>query len=244
MPIVSGNTVAEVASLIGDAARANMLLALMGGQALTAGELTRHAGVTAQTASGHLAKLGEAKLVAVERQGRYRYYRLATAEVAQVIIALMAVAAAGPKRHHPVGPRDEALRIARTCYDHMAGRLAVSLVDSLLACGHVRLSDGAGVVTEEGHRFFCDFGIDLAAESQSRRPLCRTCLDWSERRPHLSGRLGAALLNRALDLKWVMRVPESRALRVTRIGEAGFARVFRLAGEWREPATRSGPQAR
>lgn len=229
--MASGNTIAEVASLIGDAARANMLAALMGGQALTAGELSRHAGVTAQTTSGHLAKLAGAQLLAVEKQGRHRYYRLASPEVAQAIHALMAVAAGRPKRHHPIGPRDEALRLARTCYDHMAGRLALAVADSLVAEGHVILSDGAGIVTHEGKRFFNDFGIDLDV-AHSKRPLCRTCLDWSERRPHIAGRLGAALLNTVLHRGWAARVPETRALRLTRAGESGFARAFRLPTDW------------
>ena len=129
---------------MGDAARANMLAALMGGQALTAGELARHAGVTAQTTSGLLAKLTEAQLLVLERQGRHRYFRLATPEVAQAIHALMTLAASGPKRHYPIGPKDEALRLARTCYDHMAGRLALAITDSLVREGHVILADGAG----------------------------------------------------------------------------------------------------
>ncbi len=231
--VASGNAIAEVANLIGDAARANMLSALMGGQALTAGELARHAGVTPQTTSGHLAKLTEARLIALEKQGRHRYYRLSSPEVAHAIHALMSVAAAGPKRYRPVGPRDEALRIARTCYDHMAGRLALAVTDSLCGSDYVVLSDGAGLVTDEGRRFFRDFGIDLEAEVRTRRPLCRTCLDWSERRPHLSGRLGAALLDRLFDLRWIARVPESRALRITRPGDAGLMRTFGLSADWR-----------
>ncbi|MFH1556793.1 MAG: helix-turn-helix transcriptional regulator [Pseudomonadota bacterium] len=234
--MASGNTIAEVASLIGDAARANMLSALMGGQALTAGELAHHAGVTAQTTSGHLAKLLDARLLAVEKQGRHRYYRLASPEVAQAIHALMTVAASGPKRHRPAGPRDAALRLARTCYDHMAGRLAVAIADSLCDRDYLRLSDGAGLVTQEGRRFFCDFGLDTGPPLHSRRPLCRTCLDWSERRPHLAGRLGAALLDKALDLGWVARMPQSRALRITRAGEMGFAATFGLVSDWRVPA--------
>lgn len=234
--IASANTIAEVASLIGDAARANMLSALMGGQALTAGELARHAGVTPQTTSGHLAKMTEAQLIAVERQGRHRYYRLASPEVAHAIHGLMALAAGGPKRHHPVGPKDEAMRLARTCYDHMAGRLAVALTDALTARGHVLLADGAGLVTDKGQRFFCDFGLDMETESRSRRPVCRTCLDWSERRSHLAGRLGAALLDRSLDLKWVVRIPQSRTLRITREGETGFRNAFGLQSDWRSPA--------
>ena len=218
---------------MGDAARANMLAALMGGQALTAGELARHAGVTAQTTSGHLAKLAEAKLIVLEKQGRHRYYRLASPDIAQAIHALMAVAASGPKRHHPLGPRDRALRIARTCYDHMAGRLSVAITDSLCARGLIVLEDGAGMITDDGRRFFEDFGLDLAKEVRSRRPLCRTCLDWSERRPHLAGQFGTALLIRLLDLGWIVRIPESRALRITVAGETGIVRTFKIAPDWR-----------
>lgn len=236
--VASGNTIAEVASLIGDAARANMLSALMGGQALTAGELSRHAGVTAQTTSGHLGKLTEARLIAVEKQGRHRYYRLASPDVAHAIHALMSVAASGPKRHHPIGPKDEALRLARTCYDHMAGRLATALADALTGKGYVILADGAGLVTEEGRRFLCEFGIDPGDATRSRRPLCRTCLDWSERLPHLAGRLGAALLDRTLALGWIARTAESRALRISRAGEAGFSGMFDLPADWRRsPST-------
>lgn len=233
--IASANTVAEVARLIGDAARANMLLALMGGQALAAGELALSAGITAQTASGHLAKLVEVRLVAVEKQGRHRYYRLASPEIADVLHALMSVAAAGPARHRPPGPRDEALRLARTCYDHMAGRLAVALAEALQQRGHVAFSEGAALVTDEGRRFFCDFGLDLSASGPSRRALCRACLDWSERRPHIAGRLGAGLLGRVLELGWVARVPGGRALGITPAGERGFEAAFGLPAGWREP---------
>lgn len=231
--IISGTTIAEVAHLIGDPSRANMLSALMSGQALTAGELARHAGVSAPTTSGHLAKLAEAQLVAVEKQGRHRYYRLASPEVAEAIHALMAVAANGPKRHRPIGPKDEALRFARTCYDHMAGQLAVTLADALAAKRYIELRDGAGLVSDEGRRFFCDLGLDLGGAARTTRPLCRTCLDWSERRMHLSGRLGAALLNRTLFLGWLARTGDSRALRMTRAGEVGFQSTFELAPGWR-----------
>ncbi len=229
----SGIAIAEVASLLGDAARANMLSALMGGQALTAGELARHAGVTAQTTSGHLSLLADAQLVTLEKQGRHRYYRLASQEVAQAIDALMAVASAGPKRYRPVGPKDEALRTARTCYDHMAGKLAVSVADALCEKSYVALSDGAALVTEEGQKFFCDFGVDLKPDNVSKRPLCRACLDWSERRMHLAGKLGAGLLDRFTALGWVARISETRALRVTPAGEVGFRTTFGLPLEWR-----------
>ncbi len=239
--IASGNTIAEVASLIGDVARANILSALMDGRALTAGELAWHAGVSASTTSGHLAKLTQAELIALEKQGRHRYYRLASPEIAHAIEALMAVAASGPKRHRPVGPKDEALRTARTCYDHMAGRLGIALADSLCEHGHIVLADGAGVVTGKGRRFLSDFGIDLDALARSNRPFCRTCLDWSERRPHLAGQLGAKLLDRSLGLGWVRRVPDSRALKITETGRRGFSARFRLRPDGLSGASKPRP---
>ena len=227
--LASANTLAETAAMIGDPARANILLALMDGRALTAGELAWHAGVSAQTTSGHLAKLAEARLVVVARRGRHRYHRLASVEAAQAVEALATVAAAGPRRHRPVGPRDEALRAARTCYDHLAGRLGVALATSLCERGHVVLSepgDGAAAVTEAGVRFLgAALGIELGAAS-GRRPLCRTCLDWSERRPHLAGRLGAALYQRLLELGWIEPARDSRAVTITRGGCQGFLRTF------------------
>lgn len=239
----SGARIAEIAALLGDPARANMLLALMGGQALTPGELARHAGVSAPTTSGHLAKLAAAGVVAARAQGRHRYYRLASPEIAEVLHALMVAATAGPPRHRPPGPRDGALRLARSCYDHLAGRLAVALLGALEAQGHVRLSNEgeAAEPTPQGREFLAAFGLDLDGPGQgsgqgSRRPLCRTCLDWSERRPHLSGRLGAGLLERLLVLGWLTRVPGSRALTLTRAGEAGLIATFHLPRDWREGA--------
>lgn len=226
--MVSGTTLAEVAAAIGDTARANILAALMDGRALTAGELAWHAGVGAPTTSGHLARLRQAGLVAEERQGRHRYHRLAGPEVAHALEALMAVAASSPPRHRPVGPRDEALRAARTCYDHLAGRLGVGLADALQARGHVVIADGAGSLTASGERFLADtLGVDLAG--RSTRPLCRTCLDWSERRPHLAGRLGAALCARCFALGWIEPTRDSRAVAVTDAGKRGFAEAFGLA---------------
>jgi len=232
--IASANAIAQVAALIGDVARANMLAALMGGQALAAGELASHAGVSAQTTSGHLARLLDAELIAVEKQGRHRYYRLASPQIAHALEALMAVAASGPKRHRPPGPRDEALRLARTCYDHMAGRLGIALADALTAREQIVLADGAGVVTDSGRAFLCDFGIDLAGAS--KRPFCRTCLDWSERRPHLAGHLGAALFASSLERGWVRRAPGSRALTITPAGHRGFMDAFGLSKDWASPS--------
>lgn len=223
---VSGNSLAEVAALIGDPARANILQALSDGRALTAGELAWHAGVSAQTTSGHLAKLAEAQLIAPEKQGRHRYFRLASPRVAEAMEALMLVAADGPKRHRPTGPRDEAMRTARTCYDHLAGKLAVAIADGLSARRHIILSDGAAAITETGHRFFQEFGLDLEAGAKSSRPLCRTCLDWSERRSHLAGRLGAGICQRCLDLGWIKRGRDSRAVAFTPLGITGFRQTF------------------
>ena len=227
--IVSGNSLAEVAALIGDPARANILQALADGRALTAGELTWHAGVSAQTTSGHLAKLTQAHLIALEKQGRHRYFRLASPQIAEAMEALMIVAANGPKRYRPVGPRDEALRTARTCYDHLAGRLAVAMADRLSARNFIVMSEGAAVITDKGDRFFRNFGLELDRDAKSTRPLCRTCLDWSERRSHLAGRLGAALCQQCFDLGWIKRGKDSRAVVFTQAGIEGFRKTFGIS---------------
>ncbi|MBP0615475.1 helix-turn-helix domain-containing protein [Jiella mangrovi] len=224
----SGLTLATTASLIGDVARANILCTLTGGQALTAGELAHHAGVSAQTTSGHLAKLVDAGLITVVKQGRHRYFKLSGPRVADMLETLMGAADLGPARHRPVGPRDEALRRARSCYDHMAGRYAVELAARLEDRGLVVLSDEGGYVTEQGSSFFALIGLDLDQPAARRRPLCRCCLDWSERRFHIGGRLGAALFAHAERENWVARLPGSRALRVTRKGEQAVS-----GGSWR-----------
>ena len=221
----------EVASLAGDPARAGMLHALMDGRALTASELARVAGVTPQTASGHLARMTAAGLVAVEKQGRHRYHRLATSAVAQMIESIMQVASGlEAMRSAPAtGPRDAALRSARTCYDHLAGRLGVALADALAAGGYVELERDAGLVTDAGIALFARLGIDVAALSARRgqrlRVLCRPCLDWSERRPHIGGSVGAALCAWSFEEDWIRRVKGTRAVAVTPKGQ----RVFRDA---------------
>src|SRR5689334_23345854 len=187
---------AEIAALAGDPARVGMLHALLDGRALTATELARAAGVTPQTASGHLARLTKAGLIAVHQQGRHRYHRLASAAVAQMMESIMQVAALAspPPRTMFTGPRDAALRNARTCYDHLAGRLGVALADSMVEGGHVELTDDAGLLTESGAVLLSRAGLDVEAINagrRSKRVLCRPCIDWSERRPHLAGALGA-----------------------------------------------------
>jgi DNA-binding transcriptional ArsR family regulator len=223
---------AEVAALAGDPARAGMLHALMDGRALTASELAQVAGVTPQTASGHLARMATAGLVKVEKQGRHRYHRLASPAVARMMESIMQVASGlDTMRPAPVtGPRDAALRAARTCYDHLAGRLGVALADGLVAGGHVELADDAGLVTEGGLALLGRLGIDVATLSAARgkraRILCRPCLDWSERRPHLAGAVGAALCARSFEEGWIRRIAGTRAVAVTPKGQRLFREVF------------------
>lgn len=223
----NGPSIAEVGALIGDPARANMLTSLMSGQALTAGELAKEAGVAAATASGHLTRLLDGELVSVEKQGRHRYYRLSGPDVAVAIEALMDLAErSGPRRVRP-GPNDPALRNARVCYDHLAGERGVELFTRLTKLNLIALADGLVTVTAHGERRLAEVGVDFAALVRAKRPLCRTCLDWSERRSHLAGGLGAALLSRFLDLQWVQRVEGTRALKFTSSGELGFAQLFK-----------------
>ncbi len=219
---------AEIAALVGDPARANILTALLDGRALTAGELAYFAGVSPQTASGHLAKLTESRMLALHKQGRHRYYRLATPQVGRMIEGIMEVAIAAPERYRPASKVDPALRTARTCYDHFAGRLGVGLAEALGARGHLVLAEEAGEVTEAGIEFLSGFGLDLAEARRCRRAYCRPCLDWTERRPHLGGAIGAALAARCFALRWVERQRDSRALTITAAGRRGLDEVFGL----------------
>ncbi|MBS0560474.1 MAG: helix-turn-helix transcriptional regulator [Proteobacteria bacterium] len=230
--MVSMAALAETASLVGDPARANMLAALMDGRALTASELARAASVAPQTASGHLARLTEAGLLAMERQGRHRYHRLASPAVARMLEGIMAVAAEGRAVASPrpvvTGPRDRALRAARTCYDHLAGRLAVDLADALTARGHLEMSADGGSLTPEGLDFLRGLGIALEHGRAGRngRVFCRPCLDWSERRPHVAGAVGAALCAHCFAQGWVRRIDGSRALQVTQGGRRDLRALF------------------
>jgi DNA-binding transcriptional ArsR family regulator len=224
---------AEIAALAGDPGRAGMLHALMDGRALTASELARVAGITPQTASVHLARMAEAGLLSVVKQGRHRYHRLASATVARMMESIMEVASGAAAKRQPVsvGPRDTALRAARTCYDHLAGRLSVALADALVTGGQVELSDDAGLVTEAGIELFGRVGIDTDAliergGKRSKRVLCRPCLDWSERRPHIAGAVGAALCAHSLTKNWIRRVDGTRAVTVTPKGERAFREAF------------------
>ncbi|MCZ8373899.1 MAG: helix-turn-helix domain-containing protein [Beijerinckiaceae bacterium] len=232
----NGPDIAALASLIGDPARANILAALMGGKALTAGECAAEAGISAPAASGHLAKLLDAGLLVVLVQGRHRYYNLAGPDIAEAVETLMGLAArVGLRRTRP-GPREAAMRKARFCYDHLAGDAATALFARLVDNGMlVAQADGLGLSPGGRLRFLAE-GIDIAALEAKPRPLCRACLDWSERRPHLAGSLGAAIARLAIERGWCRREAASRAVHVSPDGERA---LLALA----EPASDRTPDA-
>ena len=217
---------AEVAQMVADPGRANILSTLMGGHALTAGELAKVAGVTPQTTSSHLSKLVERRLLAVERRGPRRFYRLATPLIAQMLEGMMTVAASGPPRFQPPSQIDAEMRRARTCYDHLAGELGVALTESMVERGHIELDADAGELTPEGVNFLTGLGADLVSPVRSRRAFCRPCLDWSERRLHLAGRVGAAIAGLALRRDWVRRRLKGRSVEITEDGVAAFRKHF------------------
>jgi DNA-binding transcriptional ArsR family regulator len=219
-----GPDIARIASLVGDPARANMLTALMGGTALTASELALEAGVSLPTASSHLSKLMEGGLLTLASQGRHRYYGLAGPQVAGMIEAITGVAAAvGPQRVRP-GPRDAAMRVARVCYDHLAGEQAVAMLDRLVARQVLLRDDKEIRLGPSAASHFAAIGIDV--EGKARRPVCRACLDWSVRRSHLAGTLGAAILDKILLEKWARREKDSRAVIFSPMGKQAFEKVF------------------
>jgi DNA-binding transcriptional ArsR family regulator len=229
--MASIGSMAEVAALIGDPARACIMQALMDGRALTAGELAAVAGVTPQTASGHLGQLTSSGLLTVRQQGRHRYYSLASPQVAQLLESLMLVAAGTMTPRMRTGPRDQALRLARTCYDHIAGRLGVAIADAMEGRGYIILHDDAAALSLEGESFLATLDITFDSASLKPRatralPVCRLCLDWSERRPHLAGKLGAALCRHCLEAGWLRRRAASRALDITPVGQNALRRLF------------------
>jgi DNA-binding transcriptional ArsR family regulator len=221
--------IAPLGGIIGDRARAAMLTALMGGRALTATELARAAAVTKSTASAHLTKLAQARLVTMERQGRHRYFRLADPHVAAAIEHLTGLAAHLCAPALETGPSDLALRKARVCYDHLAGDLGVLVYDSLHQQGFLRTSDDHPTLTDPGAAFCTNLGIDVATLARARRPLCLPCLDWSVRRHHLAGALGAALLTRFIALGWARPQRASRVILFSAPGELALRRRFVLS---------------
>ena len=226
-----GPNIARIAALLGDRARADALTALMTDQALTATELTAIAGVTKQTMSAHLSKLLDAGLVKVDQQGRHRYFRLGNEDVARLLELLMGVAFRSGALRLISSPRDPALQRARSCYDHFAGEMAVLVCEALLRDGVLENSTQALRLTEKGIGWFARIGIDAAAVAQQRRSFCRPCMDWSERRHHLAGSLGTAMLSRFCELGWVCRSNRSRAIRVTPLGERKFQAILAVRVE-------------
>lgn len=224
--MTDGPNIVRIAALIGDRARAEILTALLGGQALTATELTAVADVTKQTMSAHLAKLVEAKLVAVESQGRHRYFRLADDDVAALLESLMGVAYRTGALRLRSSPRDPALCKARVCYDHLAGELGVMAFDALQKRRMLRSGSDGLELSPAGRQLFGELGADLAPARARRRPMCRLCLDWSVRRHHLAGAAGAALLQRCYALGWAQREKGSRVVAFSARGEREFRERF------------------
>ena len=226
--MVAAANLVEVAALVGDTARATMLNALMGGQSLTATELAYCANVSRSTASGHLSKLVAARLLTVIRKPQLQLLSdrvpagRDNAGEHQGRVAAIEV----PPRRHPRSATDDALRFARSCYDHLAGQVGVAVTDALVAMGHIVLTDEGGEVTSSGGRFLSAFGADLTP--RTRRIFCQPCLDWSERRYHLKGLVGARILDRLLELGWLKCVPGSRALQLTSSGRAGLSEIFQI----------------
>lgn len=221
-----GPDIARIAALIGDPARANILSALMTGKALTATELANEAGVTVQTASAHLSKLEAGGLTSVRKSGRHKYVSLAGPEVADVLEALMGLAAGAGHLRTRTGPADSALRDARVCYNHLAGARGIAMFDAMVERGHLEVTDDDVRLTPTGSDFVTKFGVDLYALERARAPVCRACLDWSARRTHLAGGLGRAMLTRFEILGWVTRREGSRVVHFSASGKAAFEVQF------------------
>ncbi|WP_088012830.1 ArsR/SmtB family transcription factor [Gottfriedia acidiceleris] len=218
--------IAIVATLVSETSRAAILTVLLDGRFHPASELAYMAGIKPQTASFHLAKMVDAKLVSVEKQGRHRYYGIQNQEVAQILETLLSIAPPIEIKSLKQASENTAIRHARTCYDHPAGKFGVLLTDSLMNLGVINEEKQGFIVTEKGERFFTDFQIDLEKIKKKRRSFSHKCLDWSERRYHLGGALGNALLERFLDLNWIQRLPKTRAIKITFEGKKGFKETF------------------
>lgn len=220
--------VATAASLLSDSSRSIMLTYMLDGRFHTSGELARAAGITPQTASFHLKKLEEAGFLDQTKQGRHRYYGLKDPAIAQVIESLLSISPPNHVSSFKQAAEDQAIRYARTCYDHLAGSLGIQVAKALMDSDYVNQVHDQFILTAKGEIFFSEFGINLETTRRKRRSFCHCCLDWSERKHHLAGALGQAILERFLELDWLRKKPESRALLLTKIGRNGFAEVFGL----------------
>ncbi|MGZ0039453.1 ArsR/SmtB family transcription factor [Paenibacillus ottowii] len=222
------SNVAMIASLVSEPSRAAILTALLDGRFHTASELAHMAGIKPQTASFHLAKMTEAQVVTVEKQGRHRYYGIQDPEVAQVMESLLSIAPPVPIKSFKQASENEAIRLARTCYDHIAGHLGVQIMSFFIQKGILSEDQDGLHITQQGEIFFADFQINLKNTRQKRRSFSHKCLDWSERRHHLAGALGKALLDRLFELHWIEHLPTTRAIRITAEGKKGFKEVFEI----------------
>lgn len=223
--------ITRIAMLIGDTARARMMIALMGGKALTATELATEADITAQTASSHLSKLVDRRLVTVQKQGRHKYFQLSGHDVAELLETLLNVSAKFEHSLVATGPGDPELRKSRICYDHLAGEIGVRLLDALKSNALVTESDNHILLTAVGRELFAERGADLKALEKKRRPLCKNCLDWSERRNHLAGALGQWMLNDILNKGWAKKDPDTRVIRFSDSGLKGLRQAYGLGGD-------------
>ena len=214
----------ELGRLVGDPSRAAMLTALMDGRAWTGRELAVYAHITPSTASSHLGRLVRGSLVSAIAQGRHCYYRIATPAIAQALESLMVLAPVAAARHPAQRRIADDLAAARLCYDHLAGKLGVAIAESLVARSAIAITDATGIVTTEGHKLFARIGVSVQAPKS--KALCRPCLDWSERRPHLAGAVGAALCAHSLGEGWVRRIRDTRAVAITPKGQRMFREVF------------------
>lgn len=224
----SNPNLAEVASLIGNPSRAAMLVSLLGGKALPAGDLARAARISPQTASTHLAKMINAGLLIQESYGRHKYFRLANSEVGHALEALQTISPPKPIRSLRESNQLHALQFARTCYDHLAGKIGVALTDRLVEMNFIEKSGKEFILNAKGKTKLHEFGVTVEKSPKSRRCFARQCLDWSERRYHLAGSLGASLTRRLFELKWIENLPDGRAVRVTDEGIKGLYDEFGL----------------
>jgi DNA-binding transcriptional ArsR family regulator len=225
--MIESSQLAQIAAVIGERGRAQILLALLSGRALTATELADSASVTRPTASSHLARLQRARLVSMEKQGRHRYFRIATDEIAHLLESMLG--AASNASNLEVGPKDPALRKARLCYDHLAGEFGVMVYAGLERRAALHWSQGELALTQEGWLLLDRIGLQPEKFAGSRRPMCRACIDWSERRYHLAGAVGEALMSRILELKWATLLPDSRVLRFSVKGERMLKDAFQIS---------------
>ncbi|GIN85331.1 transcriptional regulator [Heyndrickxia sporothermodurans] len=224
----SDPNIAMIASLLSEPSRAAILLALMDDRFYTAGELAKKGGVKPQTASYHLSKMVEANIATVEKQGRHRYYRLSGHEVAKILESLLYLAPPVEIKSFNQSVEDKAIRLARTCYDHIAGNLGVKLTEAMLEMEIIKIDHSEIKITEKGNKFFSDLQVDITHIRKKRRSFCHQCLDWTERRFHLGGALGHAILEKLLELGWIQRAEKTRALKITPKGTKGFEEVFHI----------------